>query len=143
MLSNAIQEAGNVVLVTKVLQADTLLPADVSIPLDVLIHCLQTHAIREGYANLDTDAAFQDDVKTCRLFNPKIEIKGKPHYAFAVEMAMEYDSVKTQEISAAKQLLGSYQLSGVTFTIFSDQRIIPKCFTRSMSIRVRTGKFCS
>ena len=29
MLSNAIQEAGNVVLVTKVLQADTLLPADV------------------------------------------------------------------------------------------------------------------
>ena len=29
MLSNAIQEAGNVVLVTKVLQADTLLPTDV------------------------------------------------------------------------------------------------------------------
>ena len=97
MLSNAIQEAGNVILVTKVLQADTLLPADVYDSLRRSDSLFVTPAIREGYANLDTDAAFQDDVKTCRLFNPKLDIKGKPHYAFAVEIAMEYDSIKTQK----------------------------------------------
>ncbi len=97
MLSNVIQEAGNVILVTKVLQADTLLPADVYDSLRRSDSLFVNHAVREGYANLDTDAAFQDDVKTCRLFNPKLDIKGKPHYAFAVEIAMEYDSVKTQK----------------------------------------------
>ncbi|HYI76454.1 MAG TPA: CHASE2 domain-containing protein [Chryseolinea sp.] len=97
MLSNAIEEAGNVILVTKVLQSDTLLPADVYDSLRRSDSLFTVPAIREGYANLDTDAAFQDDVKTCRLFNPKLDIKGKPHYAFAVEMAMEYDSIKTQK----------------------------------------------
>ena len=29
------------------------------------------YAYRDGYASLETDAAFQDDVKTCRTFNPK------------------------------------------------------------------------
>ena len=97
MLSNAIEEAGNVILVTKVLQSDTLLPADVYDSLRRSDSLFTVPAIRQGYANLDTDAAFQDDVKTCRLFNPKLDIKGKPHYAFAVEMAMEYDSIKTQK----------------------------------------------
>src|SRR5688572_17370392 len=97
MLSNAIEEAGNVILVTKVLQADSLLPSDVYDSLRRSDSLFTVPAIREGYANLDTDAAFQDDVKTCRLFNPKLDIKGKPHYAFAVEMAMEYDSIKTHK----------------------------------------------
>jgi CHASE2 domain-containing sensor protein len=95
LLSNAIQEAGNVVLVTKVLQRDSLLPADAFDSLRRSDDVFSDHAIREGYANLDTDAEFQDDVKTCRLFNPKIDVNGKPNYAFAVEMAMEYDSIKT------------------------------------------------
>ncbi len=42
MLSNAIQEAGNVVLVTKVLQADTLLPKICTILLDDPIQCFRT-----------------------------------------------------------------------------------------------------
>jgi CHASE2 domain-containing sensor protein len=97
MLGNVIQEAGNVILVTKVAQADTLLPPDVYDSLRRSDSLFVTHAAREGYANLDSDAAFQDDVKTCRLFNPKLDIKGKSHYAFAVEIAMEYDSIKTQK----------------------------------------------
>ncbi len=118
MLSNAIQEAGNVVLVTKVLQADTLLPADVYDSLRRSDSLFTTHAIREGYANLDTDAAFQDDVKTCRLFNPKLDIKGKPHYAFAVEMAMEYDSIKTQEFLQRNNYSEVINYKGNVYDIF-------------------------
>jgi CHASE2 domain-containing sensor protein len=118
MLSNAIQEAGNVVLVTKVLQADTLLPADVYDSLRRSDSVFTTHAIREGYANLDTDAAFQDDVKTCRLFNPKLDIKGKPHYAFAVEIAMEYDSIRTQKFLQRNNYSEVINYRGNVYDIF-------------------------
>ena len=118
MLSNAIQEAGNVVLVTKVLQADTLLPADVYDSLRRSDSLFTAPAIREGYANLDTDAAFQDDVKTCRLFNPKLDIKGKPHYAFAVELAMEYDSVQTQEFLQRNNYSEVINYKGNVYDIF-------------------------
>lgn len=97
MLGNAIREAGNVVLVTKVLQSDTLLPEDTYDSLRRSDSTFTAHAIGEGFANLDTDAAFQDDVKTCRLFNPGLDIKGRTHYAFAVELAMKYDSAKTRK----------------------------------------------
>jgi len=118
MLSNAIQEAGNVVLVTKVLQADTLLPADVYDSLRRSDSLFTAPAIREGYANLDTDAAFQDDVKTCRLFNPKLDIKGKPHYAFAVELAMEYDSIQTQEFLQRNNYSEVINYKGNVYDIF-------------------------
>ena len=95
MLSEAIQRAGNVVLVTKVLQSDTLLPADTYDSLRRSDSLFSQHAIREGYASLDTDAEFQDDVKTCRVFNPKIEVNGAANYAFSVELAMQFDSAKT------------------------------------------------
>jgi CHASE2 domain-containing sensor protein len=118
MLSNAIQEAGNVVLVTKVLQADTLLPPDVYDSLRRSDSLFTTHAIREGYANLDTDAAFQDDVKTCRLFNPKLDIKGKTHYAFAVEIAMAYDSMKTQTFLKRNNYAEVINYRGNVYDIF-------------------------
>ncbi|HZB11708.1 MAG TPA: CHASE2 domain-containing protein [Chryseolinea sp.] len=118
MLSNAIEEAGNVILVTKVLQSDTLLPADVYDSLRRSDSLFTVPAIREGYANLDTDAAFQDDVKTCRLFNPKLDIKGKPHYAFAVEMAMEYDSIKTQKFLQRNNYSEVINYRGNVYDIF-------------------------
>jgi CHASE2 domain-containing sensor protein len=118
MLSNAIQEAGNVVLVTKVLQADTLLPPDVYDSLRRSDSLFTAHAIREGYANLDTDAAFQDDVKTCRLFNPKLDIKGKPHYAFAVEIAMAYDPTRTQEFLQRNNYSEVINYRGNVYDIF-------------------------
>jgi CHASE2 domain-containing sensor protein len=96
MLSNAIEEAGNVVLVTKVLQADTLLPPDTYDSLRRSDDIFRDNALAEGYANLDTDAAFQDDVKTCRMFNPQIKVDDVTRYAFAVRMAMGYDSAKTK-----------------------------------------------
>jgi CHASE2 domain-containing sensor protein len=85
------------VLVTKVLQSDTLLPADTYDSLRRSDPMFRDHAVREGYASLETDAAFQDDVKTCRMFNPKIQVADTMQYAFGVELAMMYDSVKTKE----------------------------------------------
>jgi CHASE2 domain-containing sensor protein len=97
ILSNAIQEAGNVVLVTKVLQADTLLPPDKFDSLRRSDSIFREHALAEGYASLDTDADFQDDVKICRLFNPAIKVKDEVNYAFGVQLAMHYDSIKTKK----------------------------------------------
>lgn len=97
ILSNAIREAGNVVLVTKVLQSDTLLPADTYDSLRRSDPIFRDYAAAEGYASLETDAAFQDDVKTCRMFNPQLKVKNKINYAFSLEMAMQYDSVKTKK----------------------------------------------
>lgn len=100
MLSNAIKEAGNVVLVTKVFQSDSALARgkDVIDSLERSDPDFRDNAMAEGYATLDTDAAFQDDVKTCRSFNPVMYFEGKPHYAFSVRMAMAYDSLKTKKL---------------------------------------------
>src|SRR5688500_7953025 len=51
MLSNAIREAGNVVLVTKVLQADSLLPVDTYDSLRRSDPMFRDFAVREGYAS--------------------------------------------------------------------------------------------
>jgi len=98
MLSNAIREAGNVVLVTKVLQADTLLPEDKFDSLRRSDPDFREFALAEGFANLDTEAAYQDDVKTCREFHPVLDVNSNPHYAFGVQLAMLYDSTAASKI---------------------------------------------
>lgn len=99
MLSYVIREAGNVVLATKLEQTDSLAATDTGDVFDSLKQSdpmFRDYAIAEGFANLDTDAAFQDDVKTCRAFNPQMPlVDGRVHRAFAVELAMQYDSVAT------------------------------------------------
>jgi CHASE2 domain-containing sensor protein len=118
LLSNTIREADNVVLVTKVLQKDTLLPAATYDSLRRSDSVFTTYAKREGYASLDTDAAFQDDVKTCRQFNPSIDIKDKKHYAFSVEMAMMYDSAKTTKFLARGNYTEVINYRGNVYDIF-------------------------
>lgn len=101
MLSNAIREAGNVVLVTKLVQSDSLQQLGIESVADSLRRSdpmFRDYAAGEGFATLDTDAAFQDDVKTCRAFNPKFEYNGEDVYAFSVKMALAYDSVKGKKI---------------------------------------------
>ena len=97
LLSNAIKEAGNVVLVSQVLQRDTLLDAYTFDSLRRSDPMFLDNAYRDGYASLETDAAFQDDVKTCRTFNPKLQVKGQEYHAFSVRMAMVLDAMKTQK----------------------------------------------
>lgn len=101
MLSDAIRSAGNVVLVTRLEQTDSLKNTDsdgyLFDSLEVSDPIFSDNAYGAGFANLDTDAAFQDDVKTCRAFNPALQVSDKTELAFGVKMAMIYDSVATQE----------------------------------------------
>jgi CHASE2 domain-containing sensor protein len=140
MLSSAIKEAGNVILVSKVLQYDTLLPADVYDTLRRSDSLFTQYSVREGFANLDSDAAFQDDVKTCRLFNPRIDIKGKEHYAFAVEMAMQYDSVRTKKFLDRNNYLEVINYRGNVFDIFGSTNYPQMFYTLDVE-DVRTGNF--
>jgi len=97
MLANAIEEAGNVILVSSVQQRDSTLDADTFDSLRRSDDMFLSGAYRDGYANLETEAAYQDDSKTCRNFNPRIKVKDKYFYAFAVELARAFDSLKTEK----------------------------------------------
>jgi len=105
VLSNAIQEAGNVVLVARLLQSDSLFnvnPGDVYDSMEYSDPMFSDHA-HNAYANLPTGdkegkgaATYQEDVKICKHVIPKMTVRGKQELAFSVQMAMLYDSVKTQ-----------------------------------------------
>jgi CHASE2 domain-containing sensor protein len=101
MLSDVIREAGNVVLVTKLFQIDTTLADrglyNVADSLRRSDPIFRSHALAEGFATLETDAAYQDDVKTCRAFNPTWVYKNQNIHAFSVQLAKAYDSAKTKE----------------------------------------------
>lgn len=88
MLSYVIKEAGNVVLATKLEQTDSLSATNTGEVFDSLKRSdpmFRDYAASEGFANLDTEAAYQDDVKTCRAFNPSMLMGyGSVHRAFAV-----------------------------------------------------------
>lgn len=99
MLSNAIREAGNVVLVTKLIQTRALASkgdSDVYDSIEYSDLMFKKYAIN-SYANLPTDADYQDDVKVCRSIFPKIPVNGKDELAFSVQLAMMYDSAKTRK----------------------------------------------
>jgi CHASE2 domain-containing sensor protein len=57
---------------------------------------------KHGFANLITDppAVYQEDVKQCRSFVPKYTMYDEDHYAFAVQMCMQFDSLKTKRFLA-------------------------------------------
>ncbi len=101
MLANAIAEAGNVVMVTKILQTDSLVKkyGDVA-KYDSIEHTdpfIRGNAY-EGYANLDTDAENQEDLKICRRFNPKLVLEnGEEKLAFSVQVATLFDSARTKK----------------------------------------------
>lgn len=104
LLADAIQEAGNVVLVSKLLQSDSLIRVDSldreeSMAYDSIEYSdpmFMEHAVA-GYASLPTNARYQEDVKICRSFFPTYQIGNETQYAFSVRMAMMYDSAKTAE----------------------------------------------
>ena len=102
MLSNAIQEAGNVVLVSKLVQTKALArkgDIDEYDSIEYSDKMFRDYA-RNAYANLPTDANYQDDVKLCRSLFPKMTVNGNEELAFSVRLAMMYDSVKTEKFLA-------------------------------------------
>ncbi|MEX2230909.1 MAG: CHASE2 domain-containing protein [Cyclobacteriaceae bacterium] len=99
MLANAIKEAGNVVLVSKLHQSTALYKSgaiDVYDSMEYSDPLFQNFA-KYGFANLITanKAEYQEDVKICRAFIPRMELREKEELAFAVGVARVYDSVKT------------------------------------------------
>jgi CHASE2 domain-containing sensor protein len=103
LLSSAIAEAGNVVLVSKLLQKKVTSDSSVIDKYDSIEYSDQIFkdaAKKNSFANLVTDAVYQEDVKLCRKIIPKVDVNGKNEYAFAVGMCMLYDSIKTMRFLA-------------------------------------------
>lgn len=99
LLTDAIKEAGNVVLVTKLLQKTKTAKDPNKIDFyDSIEYSDASPFAHNAFANFITDADYQEDVKLCRVFNPRIDINGKYENAFAVEMARLYDSTKTKRL---------------------------------------------
>jgi CHASE2 domain-containing sensor protein len=97
MLSEAIRSAGNVVLVTHIMKVDSTLAENEFDTLRRSDPAFRDYALSEGFATLETGAAYQDDVKTCRAVNPVMIVSDTAHRAFSVELALAYDSTKTQK----------------------------------------------
>ncbi len=101
MLSNAIREAGNVVLGVRLLQTDSLAQFDIDV-YDSIEYSdpIFNDFAKQGFVSLPTGATYQEDVKLCRSIFPKINVNGKDELAFSVQIAMQYDSVKTKRFLA-------------------------------------------
>ncbi|HEY0741582.1 MAG TPA: CHASE2 domain-containing protein [Chryseosolibacter sp.] len=136
LLSDAIQTAGNVVLVTRLMQTDSLARADVGNVFDTVEYSdpiFRDFAIN-AYANLPTGdrdgnyvATYQEDVKICRDIIPQLNVNGKNELAFSVQMAMMYDSVKTKRFLARNNFeevinyKGNLNISDVRVKEYRDQ----------------------
>lgn len=97
LLSDAIQQAGNVVLVSKLLpKAKTARNQDAEIYYDSMevSDAMFSNFADRGFANLPTDADYQEDVKYCNSLMPTYNTGSKLEYAFSVKLAMKYDSLK-------------------------------------------------
>jgi CHASE2 domain-containing sensor protein len=101
LLGSAIEDAGNVVLVSKLLQkvntTKNLNAIDVYDSIEYSDPIIRKGAKVNAYANLVTNADYQEDVKLCRSFIPTQKINNKKEHAFAVSMAMMFDSVKAKK----------------------------------------------
>jgi len=102
ILGTSIQDARNVVMVTKLLQSDGLIQKYGDIDkYDSLEHtdAMIRGNVYEGYASLETGAEHQEDLKTCRRFNPSMKMEdGSIEYAFSTRIAMLYDSSKARTL---------------------------------------------
>jgi CHASE2 domain-containing sensor protein len=93
-------------LVSKLLQSDSLFlesdsllqagVADVYDSMEFSDWVFRENA-HSAFANLVTDAAYQEGIKICKSFVPRWNVKGKSELAFAIQIAMLYDSVKTKK----------------------------------------------
>src|SRR5258706_3090069 len=99
MLADAIKEAGNVVLVSKLLQKTVTGRDPEAIDFyDSVEYSDPAPYSYNAFANFPTNADYQEDVKQCRSFIPRLKVNGKYENAFAVEMARLFDSTKTKKL---------------------------------------------
>ncbi len=102
LLSNAMSEIPNLVLVSKLLQSDSMEAAHAIDVYDSIEYAdfMFREKAHSAYANLVTDAQYQEGIKICKSFAPRWDVKGKDELAFAVQVAMLFDSVKTKKFLA-------------------------------------------
>ncbi len=101
MLANAIQEAGNVVLGSKLLQTDSLAQFDSNEADSLEISDPEFDVYsKRGFVTLPTDAKYQEDVKKVNSIYPMRMVQGRRELAFSTQIAMQYDSVKTERFLA-------------------------------------------
>lgn len=102
MLSNAIQEAGNVVLVSRLLQKDSTAMKEYIDVYDSLEYSdpIFNDYAKTGFANLNSEASWQEDVKVCKKFTPRIVSNNKVLHPFSVQLAAAYDSMKVKRLLA-------------------------------------------
>jgi CHASE2 domain-containing sensor protein len=145
LFASAVEEADNVVLVTKLLQTDSLLKVyngDIDI-YDSLEHSdelLRADAY-EGYASLPTDADHQEDLKSCRMFYPSMMVNGKRELAFSVQMAMLYDSAKTNRFLARNNTLEVINYRGNIYDPFAASEFPGRYFTLDWYQALDTNSF--
>jgi len=98
MLSDAIKEAGNVVLGSRLLQTRALAKIDSNEAdsLEISDDIFSDYS-KEGFVTLPTDATYQEDVKKCNSIYPQWNINGEQQLAFSVQIAMQYDSAKAKK----------------------------------------------
>ncbi len=101
MLSSAIQEAGNVILASKLMQTDSLSQFDIDFydSLEISDPAFAENS-KHGFVSLPTNATYQEDVKLCRSIFPKRNVNGVDELYFGVQIAMQYDSVKALKFLA-------------------------------------------
>jgi CHASE2 domain-containing sensor protein len=103
LLSDAMQQARNVVLVSKLLPKTlTAKNPDADHFYDSIEYSdpLFSDFASNAFANLPTDANYQEDIKQCRSLIPSYTVNGKIQYAFSVQLAMKYDSLKAMKFLA-------------------------------------------
>lgn len=148
MLASAIDSAENVVMVTKLLQSDSLEAVALGEEKYDLLR-RTPDKIRgkayEAFANLETDAESQEDVKTCRRFPPlRVMTDGTEQLAFSVKMAQLYDSAKARKFiqrdndwevinyrGNVVDMFGSTNYPNMFFVLDADQ-VLEETFTPEM-----------
>lgn len=144
LFAEAIANAGNVVMVTKLLQTKALVDkfGDVAIydSLERSDEILRKSA-HEGYASLETDAGHQEDLKTCRRFNPKMMVNGEEHYAFSVKAAMAFDSVKTMRFLERDNFAEVINYRGNTIDLYGASEYAGRYFALDWYQALDTNQF--
>lgn len=144
IFGDAIANAGNVVMVTKLLQTKALVEkyGDVAIydSLERSDEILRPGA-HEGYASLETDAGHQEDLKTCRRFNPKMMVNGEEHYAFAVKAAMAFDSVKAKRFLERDNFVEVINYRGNTIDMYGASEYAGRYFALDWYQALDTNQF--
>lgn len=98
LLSNAIREAGNVVLGSKLMWSTSLakIDSDQVDSLELSDSPFNDYS-QHGFTTLPTNATFAEDVMVCRSMYPSRTVKGKRELAWSVRVAMLYDSAKANK----------------------------------------------